>query len=133
MADSGAFAKLNHETNLHNTGTSWLNEKPKTLVELFIFVAGFLIPLRRALGNERPIIRRGFLADWEGWIYAPVACLSAAFLYVVVRIVDWFPQLLFDLLNNRELEELREFTIAWFLMWYLISFPVRLARNATVH
>jgi hypothetical protein len=121
------FAKLNppRETNIHNIGSSWLNEKPRALIELFVFVAGFLIPLYGALSHRLPIIRRGFLADWEGWIYAPVACLSAALLYMVVRIAKWLPQYAFDNLGH---EELREFCIAWFLMWYLISFLVRLAR-----
>jgi len=122
------LAELNaaRETNLHNIDSSWLNEKPKALIEVFIFVAGFLIPLRNALTGGRPLFRKGLLADWEGWIYAPVACLSAALLYMVVRISDWVPQFVFDNLGH---EELREFCIAWFLMWYLISYLVRLART----
>ncbi len=116
--------KLNNqgETNLHNM-SSWLDQKPRVLVELFIFVAGFLIPLRRALGGKKPTIRRGFLSAWKGWTYAPTALLPAGLLFVVIRIADWLPNPAFKNLGS---SELREFAIAWFLMWYLISYAVRL-------
>ncbi len=112
------------ETNLHNM-SSWLDQKPRALVELFIFVSGFLAPLWYALGNRKPIIRSGFLALWEGWVNAPIALLSAGLLFTVVRIAKWLHHPAFKSFGD---SELREFVIAWFLMWYLISYAVRLAR-----
>lgn len=119
-----SLIKLNDqgEVNLHNM-SSWLDQKPRTLVELFIFVAGFLVPLWRVLSNKKPTIRFGFLSDWKGWIYAPTALLPAGLLFLAIRIADWLPQPAFKNLGN---SELREFVIAWFLMWYLISYAMRL-------
>lgn len=120
------LTKLNDqgETNLHNM-SSWLDQKPRALVELFIFVIGFLVPLWHVLGNQKPIIRRGFLSSWEGWVFAPPALLLAGLLFVVPRVADWLPQRAFINLGD---SELREFVTAWFLMWYLISYAVRLKR-----
>ncbi len=113
-----------NETNLHNI-SSWLDQKPRLMVELFIFVSGFLAPLRVSMGYQKPIMRRGFLAASEGWIFAPAALLPAGLLFVVVRVAKWLPQPAF---NNLGDSELREFVIAWFLTWYLISYAVRLKR-----
>lgn len=112
------------ETNLHNM-SHWLDQKPRALVELFIAVAGFLIPLWRVIGNRKPIIRRGFLSKCEGWIYAPTAFLTAGILFLVIRIADWIDRPAFENIGD---SELREFSIAWFLGWYLISYAVRLKR-----
>lgn len=120
------LAKLNDqsETNLHNI-SSWLDQKPRLLVELFVFVGGVLVPLWRMMGDQKPIMRRGFLAASEGWVFAPTALLPAGLLFLVVRIAKWLPQHAFDNLGD---SELREFVIAWFLTWYLISYAVRLKR-----
>jgi hypothetical protein len=108
------------ETNLHNV-SSWLDQKPRLLVELFIFVAGFLVPLWRVLGTRKSI--GGFA--WEDWIYAPNALLVAGMMFVTVKIADWLPEPVFGNLGD---SELCEFVIAWFLMWYLIFYAVRLRR-----
>ena len=50
----------------------------------------------------------------------------AGLLFAVVRIADWLP---YPAFNDFGASELREFVIAWFLTWYLISYPVRLARS----
>ena len=92
-----------------------------------MLVAGFLLPLQRALRNGPPISRAGTAARWEGWIYAPFGCVAAAFLFVIVRIASWLPSPASDALRNGEL---RELCVAWFLMWYLISFAVRMRRVA---
>ena len=113
-----------HETNLHNM-TSWLNQKPRALVELFIIVAGFIIPAWRLLGRRRKIFRNDFLSRCEGWIYAPNALLAVGLLYVVTRIATELPQ---PLLQRMGQGELRELVIAWFLAWYLVSYFVRLKR-----
>src|SRR3546814_3987566 len=46
------------ETNLHNT-SSWLDQKPRTLLEIGVIVGGILIPL---LALRRPALREGRFA-----------------------------------------------------------------------
>jgi hypothetical protein len=41
------------ETNLHNM-SSWADQKPRALVELFILISGVIIPLCRMLGIGKP-------------------------------------------------------------------------------
>ncbi|MGR8941593.1 MAG: hypothetical protein ACU83P_08390, partial [Gammaproteobacteria bacterium] len=110
------------ETNLHNI-SPWFDQIPRLLVQLFIFVGGFLVPLLRVLGYRRPFIRYGFLEQWEEWFYAPTAVLPAGILFVLIKIAAWVP---LDVFVPFKSGELREFVIAWFLMWYLISYSVRL-------
>jgi hypothetical protein len=126
-----------HETNLHNV-SPWLNQTPRALIELFIIATGFLVPLWRSLGNKGPIIRRGFLTTWENWIYAPTALLPAGIMVLVSKIAYWMPQPSEAIMGVAEMRELLiawflisngeivEMSIAWFLMWYLISYLVRL-------
>ncbi len=124
------LARLNDqgETNLHNM-SSWLDQKPRVLVEIFVFVAGFLIPLRRALGRRDPIVRQAPFPAWERWLYAPTALLPAAALFVVIRLADWFAPQGFESFGQ---SELRELAIAWFLSWYLASYAARLAPRPVV-
>lgn len=110
------------ETNLHNI-SPWFDQIPRLLVQLFIFVGGFLVPMVRVLGYQQPFIRYGFLEQWEEWFYAPKSVLPAGILFVLIKIAAWVPLAAFAPFNNGEL---REFVIAWFLMWYLISYAVRL-------
>jgi hypothetical protein len=126
-----------HETNLHNI-TPWFNQTPRALIELFIISTGFLVPLWRALGKKGPIIRRGFLSTWESWIYAPTSLLPAGLMVLVTKSLYWLPQQSLADLNSGKMRELViarfllgngevcEMAIAWFLMWYLISYLVRL-------
>ena len=87
------------ETNLHNM-SSWLDQKPRTLVELFIFTIGFMIPIYRTTVTA---------AGWTSVSDHPCFQLVA---------LSFFKNM-----GNREL---REFAIAWFLVWYLSSYYVRL-------
>src|SRR3546814_4054045 len=58
------------ETNLHNT-SSWLDQKPRTLLEIGVIVGGILIPL---LALRRPALREGRFALF----LPPLACLPVA-------------------------------------------------------
>ena len=93
------------------------------LVELFIAVAGFIIPAWRVLTRRRKIFRTEFLSRCEGWLYAPTALLVAGTLHAVTRIAHEIHQPVWQRIGNGEL---REFIIAWFLMWYLVSYFIRL-------
>src|SRR3546814_15941194 len=58
------------ETNLHNT-SSWLDQKPRTLLEIGVIVGGILIPL---LALRRPALREGRFALF----LPPLACVPVA-------------------------------------------------------
>ncbi|HHY85888.1 MAG TPA: hypothetical protein GYA07_10225 [Verrucomicrobia bacterium] len=120
------LAALNdqNETNLHNM-SSWLDQKPRALVELFIVVAGIILPLWRVIARA-PVFRRGVLSVWEPWIVAPASLSIAAVLFVVSKVARALPGDALDIFGG---SELREFLIAWFLAWYLASYWARLRRN----
>lgn len=111
------------ETNLHNM-TSWLDQKPRALVELFVFIAGVALPLRRKLLGSKPLLR-GRLAILEPWVIAPGSLIAAGLFFVAIRISKYLPKESFDNFGD---SELREFAVAWFLGLYLCSYAVRLRR-----
>ncbi len=116
-----AFAARNDqgETNLHNM-SSWLDQKPRTLVELFIIVAGLMVPvLARVRSGKAPD------DDAPGaWILAHRMCWSAAGAYLLLRVT---PYVVPGVLGERlDASELRELAIAWFIAVYLVSFFIRL-------
>lgn len=110
------------ETNLHNM-SSWLDQKPRTLVEFFIFIVGFTIPAYRILSRRQPREEDESPVTWKDWIFAPPSLMPAGFLFLFIRVANWLPYPFFENLGN---SELREFAIAWFLTWYLSSYYVRL-------
>lgn len=112
------------ETNLHNM-SPLLDQVPRLLVQLFVVVGGFLVPLWRVIGKRRSTMHHPLALALDAWIFAPTALLSAGALFVATKVAKWFPHHAFDTLGNGEL---REFIIAWFLMWYLLSYAVRLKR-----
>ena len=114
------------ETNLHNT-TSWLDQKPRTLVELFILASVFAAPLLRVTGCAKRLQESDFFSFVMTWILAPGCLLPAGLLYVMVKASGFLSGGIFDSIGNGEL---REFIIAWFLTLYLISYHVRLPGSA---
>ncbi len=66
-----------NETNLHNT-SSWLDQKPRTLLELGVIVGGIVIPLAAL---RWPAIRRARLAI----VLPPLLCLPSAVIAEAVR------------------------------------------------
>jgi hypothetical protein len=77
-----AWQALNdqNETNLHNT-SSWLDQKPRALLELGVIVGGIVIPLAAL---RWPAIRRARLAI----ILPPFLCLPSAVIAEAVRMSD---------------------------------------------
>jgi len=114
------FAQINdqQETNLHNT-SSWLDQKPRLAVELFIFIGGFVWPLLRKIG----VAPAWPPSDHRYWFTVPNSCFSAATLFTLVRFCDWSDNPTLQSLGN---SEFRELTIALFLTLYLSSFWFRL-------
>lgn len=116
-----ALAALNDqgEANLHNV-SSWLDQKPRALVEAFAVLAGVLAPLARRAGWRAAPRAPGAAPRWDEWVVAPAALLPAALPFMLVRVAGWLP-------GEAPLgdSELRELALAWFLAWYLAAFAVR--------
>ncbi|MBX3363784.1 MAG: hypothetical protein KF866_03375 [Phycisphaeraceae bacterium] len=117
-----ALAEVNkqEETNIHNI-SSWLNQKPRAMVELFITFVGLLVPAVIYLVTRATPSPRAPAA----WILAPGICWSAAFFHTLFRVCSFIDNPLAQRLGS---SELRELAVAWFLAIYLWSFALRLRR-----
>ena len=116
-----SISQLNdqNETNFHNMST-WLDQKPRTLVELWIFLTGLILPIFRSFKNNDEKF-------WKQWIFPVNSLFTAALLFTAVRLSGWIENPVFrDLLGS---SEFRELTIAVFLSLYLISFWARAIHN----
>ena len=101
------------ETNLHNM-SSWLNQKPRALVELWITLFGCVAPLYYLLTGKQADIAHGYY-----WCYASRVCLPAAGCFLLMRVgkkidLGWIEDFTVS-------GELREYYIALFLSLYLMS------------
>ncbi len=122
-----ALAVVNNqgETNLHNV-SSWFNEKPRLLVELFVLIGGVFVPL---LGRKR--FQLDDLNRWWAWFWPTRICIPIAVLISVVKIPDRIDEELlrlpFALIYNGN--EAQEVLIANFMLVYLAAIYVRLRRR----
>ncbi len=108
------------ETNLHNVST-WFDQKPRTLVELWIFITGLIMPLSNIIRSR---LKNTDIV--ENWIHPVSALVSAGALFFLVRIASWLDHPgLRGLFGN---SETRELCIALFLSLFLMSYLVRLSR-----
>lgn len=123
-----AFKELNdqQETNLHNIGT-WFDQKPRTLVELWVVIAGLLLPLWRRLRPRPAFATR----DWRHWVLpthvgtvAAGTFLASLVLNTIVKRFDWTDYM--HIGSN----ELREYYIAAFMSTYLLSIWYRLRQQS---
>ena len=116
-----------NETNLHNIG-SWFDQKPRTLVELWIVFAGLVVPM---IHRFRP---RALYADraWARWFWPTAIGIPTviAFLFAVVVALVAKKTGRVDL-HQLGSNELREFYIAAFLSSYLLSLWYRLRQTTT--
>jgi hypothetical protein len=121
-----AFSRLNdqNETNLHNM-SSWLDQKPRLALELWVLVGGLLAPL----GLAR---RLGLTGGFWSWIWPPREAALTAALAVLVGIIERGKGLL-GLTNlapiDVRLSETQELYFAWFLMLSLWAIAARAARQ----
>jgi hypothetical protein len=111
------------EFNFHNM-SSWLDQKPRTLVEVFVVVAGLLIPIVLLLRREttKPD-RAGFIRSHLSWTLAPAMCWAAAGVFLLQRIASKLDHPWLDRMGT---SEFRELGVAWFLALYLVSYWLRL-------
>ncbi|MEE8320893.1 MAG: hypothetical protein V3R68_03510 [Gammaproteobacteria bacterium] len=106
------------ETNLHNM-SSWFDQKPKILVELWIFLGGLILPLWNMVRNK-PSTNK---LKWSYWILPTIVCVPTAGLFTLVRFADWAPWTVVQQFGSAEL---REYYVAIFLSIYLLSIYYRL-------
>lgn len=112
------FAVINHqhESNLHNM-SSWLNQKPRIVLELWVLVGGIVLPVWRSLTNKalRPV------AGFAYWFWPGRECLPMALLAIFILFPKRYRQLLElpGLLVEVHWSELQEYYFALFLALYL--------------
>ncbi|GAB4226013.1 MAG: hypothetical protein Tsb0032_32210 [Kiloniellaceae bacterium] len=112
------------ETNLHNT-SSWLDQKPRTLLEIGVIVGGIIIPL---LALRRPSIREGRFALF----LPPLVCLPVAVIGEVAKMWERLQSLgAWDVIIFYQASEVQELYLSLFILFYLMVFRNRLlARRA---
>lgn len=107
------------ETNFHNT-SSWLDQKPRSLLLLGVLVGGLIHPVVKAVRKGRGLIDRP-------WWLAPTAASIGPALFVGLggmpeRLAEWGLTPKLHYLRSSEMEEL-------FLYIFMLSYLVSLARN----
>lgn len=112
-----AFMTLNDqgETNIHNI-SSWFDQKPRLVLELWVLYGGILRPLRM---RNRLFVP----CDWRYWFWPTHVCLPAAALAILIRLPDrlddWFG--IGPLPLAIRYSEPQEYYFAVFLSLYLCS------------
>ena len=103
------------ETNLHNT-SSWLDQKPRALLEIGVYVGGLLIPiLRKAKPSCLP-------QKWSA-IYPANMLFLTALIALLVRLYDSGTEAMGrqDLFLIDRGSELQESYFDWFILLYMID------------
>ena len=111
-----------YETNIHNI-SSWFDQKPRILLELWILIGGILLPV------YCQVRKKTYTSDqWQFWFWPTMICLPTAVLAIAVKL----PERLESVLHIVEAgfhvrySELQEFYFALFLFLYLFSCMRRL-------
>ncbi len=115
-----------NETNLHNV-SSWFDQKPRLLLEIWVLVGGIIVPLRgiSAPAQVQP-------AQMGTWLWPTFDCLPTAVLAILVRT----PERIKDLAGLQSLpyelrySEPQEYYFALFLLLYLMSLLKRVEAAA---
>lgn len=129
------FAEHNkeNETNLHNIN-SWFNQKPRVMVQLWILVGGFIVPMfwdwpKRATAKLIPPIL------WPGKETAGMALFTS-----IIPLMEWIClavpgwQFIAEFVRFSEIQEI---FFGWFMMLYALDLVGRMKREQaakpTVH
>ncbi len=113
------FSQMNDqgETNLHNI-SSWLDQKPRALVEFLIFFGGVVIPIYTRFKQKQNSI------NWKYyWVLPLPSMISAGLFFTVVRMAGWFNE--HGIMHNFASSEMRELCTSLFISLFLISYAVR--------
>ncbi|MGH8523449.1 MAG: hypothetical protein ACREXY_04315 [Gammaproteobacteria bacterium] len=115
------------ETNIHNI-SSWFDQKPRLLLELWVVGGGVIYPLSRRHREAR-------VSDWGYWFWPTYVCFPAALLAILVRLPDrledWFG--IGPLPLAIRYSEPQEYYFAVFLALYLISIWYRVRQLPVDH
>ncbi|MFT4564665.1 MAG: hypothetical protein ACI9BW_004435 [Gammaproteobacteria bacterium] len=106
------------ETNLHNI-SSWFDQKPRLLLEIWVLVGGVIWPLRQLLGKAEPAAR----STEAYWFWPTVELLPTAALAILIRLPERIKSL-FDIEQlplELRFSEPQEYYFALFLAIYLGS------------
>ena len=98
------------ETNLHNT-SSWLDQKPRILLETGVIVGGLLLPLLARFAPHR-------IPTWLAVIAPPREMAVCAALFLIVKICDKTGDILGFIPFGRT-SEITEFYVYYFIAVYL--------------
>lgn len=110
------------ETNLHNMST-WFNQKPRMVVQLWVLAAGVLVPLG---WNWLRRVTARFVPDilWPGR-----ATVLLALVTTLIPVTEWIAQAFLgpDLGGIPiRTSEIQEFFFAWFMLLYAIDLTGRI-------
>lgn len=110
------------ETNFHNT-SSWLDQKPRLLLEIGVIVGGLLLPLALRYMPKR-------VPDWIKPITPPNQMAVVAIAYLIVKICDKYQDFSEVSLFGRP-SEVTEFYMHYFIALYLVAMlPRKLGAKA---
>lgn len=114
-----------HEINLHNM-SSWFNQKPRLVVEAWVFVAGVLVPLGWSAPRRWT---RKFVPDalWPDARSLPLALCSLVLIWPK-RVAGFSTE--FSWMNIR-LSEIQEVFFAYFMLVYLFFLWGRIRAGAS--
>lgn len=106
-----------NETNLHNI-SSWFDQKPRLLFELWVLVAGVVLPARRAMQGVTYAP-----GQWQCWFWPTGVCVPAAALAILSMVPEWTKDLfgLPPFPVEVRYSELQEFYFSLFLFLYFAS------------
>ncbi len=124
--DSIAALNDQHETNLHNM-SSWFDQKPRLLLELWVLVGGIIVPLKRLAGSPARSAPGSF---WD-WVWPGVECLPTALLAIAIRLPERYKKLMAiqSLPFEIRWSEPQEYYFALFLLIYLLAVRARLRQT----
>ncbi len=118
-----------NETNLHNM-SSWFDQKPRLLLELWVLIGGVILPLQRLATRapERPADRFGY------WFWPGIECLPTALLAIAIKLPERYKKLagIESLPFEIRWSEPQEYYFALFLLMYLLVVRQRLVAGRSV-
>ena len=110
------------ETNLHNI-SSWFNQKPRLATEIWIIIAGILVPLGWSWPRKRTA---GFVPAilWPAKRLVPFAVLTVV-MTLPDRLWKWF-EISTGGLEHVRFSEIQELWLCWFMLLYILAIRAEL-------
>lgn len=119
------IARINdqNETNLHNV-SSWFDQKPRLLLELWVLIGGIVLPLQRLAGKAESQAENTFTY----WFWPTLECLPTALLAIAITLPERYKKIagIESLPFEIRWSEPQEYYFALFLLIYLLAIQRRL-------